>query len=36
VRFLRFSRRRQDGTAPNFFSGFRRKHWFISTCIESL
>jgi len=34
VRFLRFSRKRQDGPAPNFFTGFRRKHLFITTCIE--
>jgi len=24
----------QDESAPNFFSGFRRKHLFITTCIE--
>jgi len=27
--YLRFSRKRQDGSAPNFVSGFRRKHLFI-------
>jgi len=32
--FLRFSRKRQDGSVPNFFSGCRRKHLFIKTCIE--
>jgi len=32
--FLRFSRKRQDGFAPNFFSRFRRKHLLITTCIE--
>jgi len=31
---VRFSRKRQDGFAPNFFLGFRRKHLFITTCIE--
>jgi len=31
---LRFSRKRQDGLAPNFFLGLRRKHLFITTCIE--
>jgi len=30
---VRFSRKRQDGSAPIFFSGFR-KHLFITTCIE--
>jgi len=29
-----FSRKRQDGFAPNFFLGFRRKHFFITTCVE--
>jgi len=24
---LRFSQNRQDGSAPIFFQGFRRKHW---------
>jgi len=33
VRFLRFSRKRQDGSAPN-FSEFRRKYLFITTSIE--
>jgi len=31
---VRFSRKRQDGSAPKFFSGFRRKHLFITTCIK--
>jgi len=31
---VRFSRKRQDGFAPNVFSGFRRKHLFITTRIE--
>jgi len=31
---LRFSRKRQDGSAPIFFSWFRRKHFFITTCIK--
>jgi len=31
---LRFSGKRQDETAPIFLSGFRRKHLFITTCIE--
>jgi len=32
---MRFYRKRQDGSAPIFFfSGFRRKHLFITTCIE--
>jgi len=31
---LRFSRKRQDGSSPNFFSGFRGKHLFITTCSE--
>jgi len=30
---LHFSRKQQDEFAPNFFSGFRRKHLFIKTCI---
>jgi len=34
VRFLRFSQKRQDGSAPNFFSKFMRKHLFITICIE--
>jgi len=36
VHFLRFSRKRQQGSASasNFFKGFRRKHLFITTCIE--
>jgi len=34
MHFLRFSRKQQDGSAPDFFSGFRRKHLFITTCIE--
>jgi len=28
------SRKSQDRFAPNFFSGLRRKHLFITTCIE--
>jgi len=32
--FLRFSQKRQDGSVPKFFSGFRRKHLFIITCVE--
>jgi len=32
--FLRFSQKRHDGSAPNYFSGFKRKHLFITTCIE--
>jgi len=36
VRLLRFSRKRQDGSAPNFFSGFRRKQLLIKNCIEAL
>jgi len=32
--FLRFSRKRQDEFAPKFFSRFRTKHLFITTCIE--
>jgi len=31
---LHFSRKRQDESVPKFFSGFRRKHLFITTCIE--
>jgi len=31
---LRFSRKRQDESALNFFSRFRRKNLFITTCIE--
>jgi len=31
---LCFSRKQQDESAPNFFSRFRRKHLFITTCIE--
>jgi len=31
---LHFSRKRQDGSASNFFTGLRRKHLFIKTCIE--
>jgi len=31
---VRFSRKRQDGFAPDFFSEFKRKHLFITTCIE--
>jgi len=31
---VRFSQKRQDESAPNFFSGFRKKHLFITTCIE--
>jgi len=31
---MRFYRKRQDGSAPNFFSGLRRKHLFITICIE--
>jgi len=31
---LRFSRKRQDGFAQKIFSGFRRKHLFITTSIE--
>jgi len=31
---VRFSQKRQDGSAPKFFSGFRRKHLFTTTCIE--
>jgi len=27
-------RKLQDESAPNFYSGFRRKHLFITTCIE--
>jgi len=34
VNFLRVSRKRQDGFAPNIFLGFKRKHLFITTCIE--
>jgi len=34
VRFLSFSQKRQDKSAPIFFSGFRRKHLFVTTCIE--
>jgi len=35
MRFCVFlDRKRQDGSAPNFFSGFRRKLLFITTCIE--
>jgi len=34
VRFLHFSPKRQDGFAPILFSGFRRKHLFITICIE--
>jgi len=29
-----FFRKRQDRSVPIFFSGFRRKHLFITTCIE--
>jgi len=35
VRFLRFSRKRQGGSAPKFFSGFRRKHLFTTTALKS-
>jgi len=28
------SRKRQNGFAPNYFSGFEKKHLFITTCIE--
>jgi len=28
------SRKQQDGFAPNLFSEFKRKHLFITTCIE--
>jgi len=31
---VRFSRKRQDGSVLNFSSGLRRKHLFITTCIE--
>jgi len=31
---LRFSRKRQGESAPNFFSGFGRKYLFITTCIR--
>jgi len=31
---VHFSRKRQDESAPKFFSGFRRKHLFITTCVE--
>jgi len=31
---VRFSRKQQDGFATKFFSGFRRKHLFITICIE--
>jgi len=31
--FFRFSRKRQDGSAPSFLK-FKRKHLFITTCIE--
>jgi len=34
VSFLRFSRKRQDKICAKFFSGFRSKHLFITTCIE--
>jgi len=35
VPFLRFTRKRQDESAPVFFlSEFRRKHLFITYCIE--
>jgi len=30
---VRFSRKRQHGSAPNFLS-FRRNHLYITTCIE--
>jgi len=33
--FFYFSRKRQNGSAPNFFPGFSRKHLIITTCIES-
>jgi len=33
--FLRFCRKRQDGYVPNFFSGFKRKHLFITTALKS-
>jgi len=32
--FLHFSCKRPDRSALNFFSGFRRKHLLITTCIE--
>jgi len=31
---VRFSRKRQDGSETKIFSGFKRKHLFITTCIE--
>jgi len=31
---VRFSRKQQDGFTPNCFSGFSRKHLFITTSIE--
>jgi len=31
---VRFSQKRQDGFAPNFFSGFKRKQFFITISIE--
>jgi len=31
---MRFSRKRQDESTPNFFQEFRRKHLFIATSIE--
>jgi len=32
---LRFSRKRQDESAPKFFTGFNTKHLFNTTCIEN-
>jgi len=34
VAFLRFSRKRQNESAPTFFRGLWRKHLFITICIE--
>jgi len=34
VHFLRFSRKRQDKSAP-IFSWFKRKHLFITTALKS-
>jgi len=31
---VHFSQKQQDGFAPKFFSRLRRKHLFITTCIE--
>jgi len=34
VRCFRFPQKRQGGSAPISFSGFTRKHLFITACIE--